>query len=78
MRAQECDCDFISSGRSVIDADLIEWYKQNMMKEPVEKRGANKEYWLWEYPNHSKDYVVSLPMLLEEMVVIKVRSMLLM
>ena len=27
--AQECDCDFISSGRSVIDAELVEWYKIN-------------------------------------------------
>jgi hypothetical protein len=57
--AQECDCDFISSGRSVVDASLIEWYKSTMMKEPVEKRGANKEYWIWEYPNHNKDYVVA-------------------
>lgn len=57
--AQECDCDFISSGRSVVDASILDWYKNNMVKEPLEKRGANKEYWLWEYPNHSKHYVVS-------------------
>ena len=56
---QECDCDFISSGRSVVDAELIEWYKTDMVREPVEKRGVNKEYWIWEYPNHSKDYVVA-------------------
>ena len=38
-----------------------------MMKEPVEKRGANKEYWIWEYPNHNKDYVVvMLPVVTEE------------
>ena len=56
---QECDCDFVSSGMSVIDAILVEWYKDNMVKDPLEKRGANKEYWLWEYPDHSKDYVVA-------------------
>jgi len=57
--AQECDCDFISSGMSVIDALLVEWYKDNMVKEPLEKRGINKEYWIWEYADHSKDYVVA-------------------
>lgn len=56
---QECDCDFITSGNSVIDAELVEWYKNNMTKEPLEKRGANKEYWVWEYPDHSKEYVVA-------------------
>ena len=57
--AQECDCDFISSGRSVIDADIVDWYKASVVKDPLEKRGVNKEYWLWEYPDHSKDYVVA-------------------
>jgi hypothetical protein len=57
--AQECDCDFISSGRSVVDASVLDWYKNNMTKEPIEKRGANKEYWMWEYPNHAKHYVVA-------------------
>jgi hypothetical protein len=57
--AQECDCDFISSGMSVIDAHLVEWYKDTMVKEPLEKRGINKEYWIWEYADHSKDYVVA-------------------
>ena len=57
--SQECDCDFISSGRSVIDADIVDWYKASVVKDPLEKRGVNKEYWLWEYPDHSKDYVVA-------------------
>ena len=57
--AQECDCDFISSGRSVIDADIVDWYKASVVKDPLEKRGVNKEYWLWEYPDHSKDYVIA-------------------
>ena len=29
LAAQECDCDFISSGHSVIDPSIIEWYKQD-------------------------------------------------
>ena len=56
--AQECDCDFISSGNSVIPGPLLDWYKNNMCQEPVEKRGHDNAYWVWEYPNYTKDYVV--------------------
>lgn len=56
--AQECDCDFISSGQSVIDPQLIEYYRQTFMKDPVEKRGPDGNYWIWEYPNYSKDYMI--------------------
>lgn len=58
MAAQECDCDFIASGHSVIAGLLLQWYKENMVKEPVEMRGAHKEYWIWEYPNYTRNYVV--------------------
>ena len=57
--AQECDCDFISSGDSVIESSILQWYKDNKVKEPIEKRGLNKDYWVWEYPDYGKDYVVS-------------------
>ena len=29
MAAQECDCDFISSGNTVIAGDLLQWYEEN-------------------------------------------------
>ena len=29
-----------------------------MCQEPVEKRGHDNAYWVWEYPNYTKDYVV--------------------
>jgi hypothetical protein len=29
------------------------------LADPVEVRGVNGEYWLWEYPDYSKQYVVS-------------------
>jgi hypothetical protein len=56
--AQECDCDFISSGKSVIPGPLLEWYRDNMVQEPVEKRGHDNSYWVWEYPNYTKNYIV--------------------
>ena len=56
--AQECDCDFISSGNTVVPGDLLEWYRTNQCIEPVEKRGHDGGMWIWEYPNYSKSYVV--------------------
>ena len=37
--AQECDCDFISSGNTVVPGELLEWYRNNSCCDPVEKRG---------------------------------------
>ena len=47
MAAQECDCDFLSSGNSVISGELLQWYKDTMCQEPVEQRGPNSEYCVW-------------------------------
>lgn len=60
--AQECDCEFISSGDSVIAMDLIQFYRETYVKEPLEKRGMGGNYWLWEYPPHgsgNKSYLIS-------------------
>lgn len=56
--AQECDCDFISSGYTVVDGQTLQWYQETHVKEPIEKRGFDGNYWLWSYPDYSKDYVV--------------------
>jgi len=58
MAAQECDCDFISSGNTVIPGDLLQWYMDNMVQEPIEKRGMEQEYWIWEYVDYNKTYMV--------------------
>ena len=58
MAAQECDCDFVSSGNTVIPGDLLTWYMDNMVSEPIEKRGANEELWIWEYADYNKSYMV--------------------
>ena len=42
MAAQECDCDFISSGNTVIDGQTVQWYKETYMQAPVEKRGHDE------------------------------------
>ena len=55
--AQECDCDFISSGHTVIEGNILMDY-QNLCEEPIERRGYDGAYWIWEYPDYAKDYVV--------------------
>jgi hypothetical protein len=56
--AQECDCDFISSGHTVVEGATLQWYEETYVKDPIEKRGFDGNYWLWDYPNYSRDYVV--------------------
>lgn len=56
--SQECDCDFISSGHTVVEGSTLQWYEETYIKDPLEKRGFDGNYWLWDYPNYSRDYVV--------------------
>ena len=55
--AQECDCDFISSGHTVVDGSILMEY-ENRCEEPIERRGYDGAYWIWEYPDYAKNYVV--------------------
>ena len=58
--AQECDCDFITSGNTVVDGATLQWYEQTHVSEPLEKRGFDGNLWIWEPPtyNSGKDYIV--------------------
>ena len=56
--AQECDCDFITSGHTIVDGPILQWYEQTYVEEPKERRGFDSNYWIWEYPNYSSSYVV--------------------
>jgi hypothetical protein len=56
--SQECDCDFISSGNTVIDGTVLQWYEQTHVTEPLEKRGFDGNLWVWEPANYSRDYIV--------------------
>ena len=59
--AQELDCDFLSSGATVIDLVLLDWFKRTYQKDPVEKRGIDQAYWIWQYPSYTPDasYIVA-------------------
>ena len=56
--AQECDCEFSSSGNTVIEPDLLKLFKQEWVEEPLERRGFDHNFWIWEYPNYVKDYLI--------------------
>ena len=58
LAAQECDCDFITSGQSVIDGLILEEYRETQVKEPIEKRGIDSNVWVWEPANYTKDYII--------------------
>jgi hypothetical protein len=57
--SQECDTEFLSSGNTVIESHLVEFYKQTKAKDPVEMRGVDRGYWIWEYPDYSRNYIVA-------------------
>jgi hypothetical protein len=56
--AQECDADFVSSGDTVIDPELLMFYKETYVIPPIEKGGIDGNLWKWEYPDFNKTYMV--------------------
>jgi len=59
LAAQECDCDFSTSGNTVIMPDILQWYLQTSVQDPIEKRGFDNNIWVWERPSYTKDYIVT-------------------
>ena len=58
LAAQECDCDFITSGESVVDPVILNFYKQTYIEDPIEKGGFDGNLWKWQYPDYTKSYMV--------------------
>ena len=58
MAAQECDCDFNTSGDTVFYAEYLQFYEQTYIKDPLEKRGADQNLWIWEPADYSRTYLV--------------------
>ena len=58
LAAQECDCDFSTSGNTIVHPEMLTYYRQTYMLDPIEKRGFDGNLWVWEIPNYTKDYVV--------------------
>ena len=58
LAAQECDCDFSTSGDIVFYNEYLEFYEKTHIKEPLERRGADQNLWVWESPDYTRDYIV--------------------
>ena len=59
LAAQECDCDFATSGDVVFYNEFIEFYEKTHLKEPLEKRGADRNLWIWEPCDYTRNYLVT-------------------
>lgn len=58
LAGQECDCDFLTSGHTVIEAEILQYYEDKLIKDPIERRGIGGDVWIWSYPDYSKTYCV--------------------
>jgi len=56
--AQECDCNFSTSGATVLEPDTINWYEATCIQEPIQRRGIDGNIWIWELPDFSRTYAV--------------------
>lgn len=52
------NCDFMSSGDSVIEVENMAFYEETYVKEPTERRGVDGNLWIWESPDYQKSYMV--------------------
>lgn len=58
LAAQECDCDFSTSGDIVFYNEYLEYYEKSFIKDPLERRGADQNLWVWENADYSRSYMV--------------------
>lgn len=56
--AQEHGASFIFSGNTVISPEIIEFYRQTYMQDPMRKEGFDGNFWMWEDPDYTKSYMV--------------------
>ena len=59
MAAQECDADFMSSGRTVFESEDLTYYEEIHVEEPVERRGVEGGLWIWKQADYTRDYMIS-------------------
>jgi len=57
--AQEYDCDFLGSGNTVVESGLLAFYEENYIREPKERRFMGNDFWIWEYVDFAKNYIVT-------------------
>lgn len=58
LAAQECDAEFLSSGASYFESEDLDYIRNTYLREPLEMRGPQKEYWIWVYPENTSGAMV--------------------
>ena len=53
------NCDFLTSGDTIFDFSDLEFYETTYMQDPVERRGIDSNFWIWERPDYSRSYLLS-------------------
>jgi hypothetical protein len=56
--AQECDADFVTSGDTVFHSEWLTFIEETTIKEPIERRGADSNLWVWESADYSREYMI--------------------
>jgi hypothetical protein len=59
MAAQECDCDFSTSGDIVFHSEWIDFISQTTVQDPLERRGVDQNLWIWEGADYSREYMIA-------------------
>jgi hypothetical protein len=57
--AQELECNFNTSGETVIDPECMAWML-SMVKEPKYRTGFDRNFWIWEEYDPSCNYLMSV------------------
>lgn len=56
--AQEFNCNFQSSGATFLNSDDLDWLRSKI-RDPLEKKGYDRNVWIWGHPEKNKRYVIS-------------------
>jgi hypothetical protein len=56
--AQEYECDFLGSGHTVVNGEMLKFAEMTWVKEPIEKRFMGGDFWLWQWVDYSKQYII--------------------
>lgn len=59
LLSSNCDCDFLASGDTIFDFADLDFFDKTTMMDPVERRGVDGNYWIWERPDYTKSYLLS-------------------
>lgn len=58
--ARELDVKFEGSGGNVIDFEILEYFLQKTVEEPIRKEWDDKKMWIWEDPIEGDEYVMGV------------------